>query len=796
MRKNKLLITLFIGLIIVYLFGLTAFSANPDIVVMEYGQSVKHISSKEPFTFTINYKRFTDSEICNLFLSIDESSSFYLSQNQPQIVALENIVDDRPITAIMNLVYKGKGSELVLVLSYTKDGELYEFKHTVYLNVKEIEENKPDTPPVNTNTQVPNIRIIGETTIPEAYAGESITIELPIKNVSDYKAINVSATISFDSNMLMLSGKKLNESMFFESISYNKTKKMQFEIYIDPYTEPGNYKVILDFDYTNLSGDAFKSSDNFYIRVENNNTNPILVFKDYITNPEIPQRGDTLKSILKFENMGTLDAKNVKITLKGFKEYGIIPKSTNMGYIQSINGKSVGEVQFTFEVSKDIKTRMYPIEGTIEYMDSHKKPYSSEFVYYIETNIPDSEEANIDVKNVVLSANKINAGNENKLTFDLENSGNYVATNIKVSLSTDDEIINKSLKIITVDSIESGQKKSLEFVLGVSKKAISKNYPIGINIEYEKDVEGNKRLIERYVGIVVENTIINQSIPKVIINGYTLSSSDVSGSETFDLNLNIMNTNKIQNVSNIKAKLVGEQGILLVGKENSNTFFIEEIEAGTVFTKKLSFITERNVSTKTYLMDIEFEYQDDEGNSYTSKDTINIPITHKSILKVNDVKISTSIDNSIAVSVDFYNIGKTNINNLFVKCKGDFEIDGTDYFVGSFEPGKSDFYEVLLTPIKESVTNGKIIFTFQDETGQEIEIEKAFDIDAQIAKMEMDQEVMHKQEMSNSSIENSYSEESFLVLLSLPLVATIIITTFLWLSKKKKKEINDLDDYT
>jgi hypothetical protein len=257
-----------------------------------------------------------------------------------------------------------------------------------------------------------------------------------------------------------------------------------------------------------------------------------------------------------------------------------------------------------------------------------------------------------------------------------------------------------------------------------------------------------------------------------------------------------MNTNKIQNVSNIKAKLVGEQGILLVGKENSNTFFIEEIEAGTVFTKKLSFITERNVSTKTYLMDIEFEYQDDEGNSYTSKDTINIPITHKSILKVNDVKISTSIDNSIAVSVDFYNIGKTNINNLFVKCKGDFEIDGTDYFVGSFEPGKSDFYEVLLTPIKESVTNGKIIFTFQDETGQEIEIEKAFDIDAQIAKMEMDQEVMHKQEMSNSSIENSYSEESFLVLLSLPLVATIIITTFLWLSKKKKKEINDLDDYT
>lgn len=371
-----------------------------------------------------------------------------------------------------------------------------------------------------------------------------------------------------------------------------------------------------------------------------------------------------------------------------------------------------------------------------------------------------------------------------------------MATNIKVSLSTDDEIINKSLKIITVDSIESGQKKSLEFVLGVSKKAISKNYPIGINIEYEKDVEGNKRLIERYVGIVVENTIINQSIPKVIINGYTLSSSDVSGSETFDLNLNIMNTNKIQNVSNIKAKLVGEQGILLVGKENSNTFFIEEIEAGTVFTKKLSFITERNVSTKTYLMDIEFEYQDDEGNSYTSKDTINIPITHKSILKVNDVKISTSIDNSIAVSVDFYNIGKTNINNLFVKCKGDFEIDGTDYFVGSFEPGKSDFYEVLLTPIKESITNGKIIFTFQDETGQEIEIEKAFDIDAQIAKMEMDQEVMHKQEMSNSSIENSYSEESFLVLLSLPLVATIIITTFLWLSKKKKKEINDLDDYT
>jgi len=56
----------------------------------------------------------------------------------------------------------------------------------------------------------------------------------------------------------------------------------------------------------------------------------------------------------------------------------------------------------------------------------------------------------------------------------------------------------------------------------------------------------------------------------------------------------------------------------------------------------------------------------------------------------------------VSVNLNFYNMGKSTLNNLMVRCKGDFELQpGSEYFAGNFEPGRSDYYEAYIVPNKE-----------------------------------------------------------------------------------------------
>jgi len=74
-------------------------------------------------------------------------------------------------------------------------------------------------------------------------------------------------------------------------------------------------------------------------------------------------------------------------------------------------------------------------------------------------------------------------------------------------------------------------------------------------------------------------------------------------------------------------------------------------------------------------------------------------------------------------------MGKSTLNNLMVRCKGDFELQpGSEYFAGNFEPGRSDYYEAYIVPNKEGQVKGSIIFTFEDNNGEVKEIEKEFEI--------------------------------------------------------------------
>ena len=84
------------------------------------------------------------------------------------------------------------------------------------------------------------------------------------------------------------------------------------------------------------------------------------------------------------------------------------------------------------------------------------------------------------------------------------------------------------------------------------------------------------------------------------------------------------------------------------------------------------------------------------------------------------------VDQPVPVFLEFFNMGKVVLNNLMVKAEGDFQIQNGNYFVGNFEPGRSDSFDVTVVPLKEGESKGSIVFIYEDIEGKSYEVKKEF----------------------------------------------------------------------
>jgi hypothetical protein len=236
----------------------------------------------------------------------------------------------------------------------------------------------------------------------------------------------------------------------------------------------------------------------------------------------------------------------------------------------------------------------------------------------------------------------------------------------------------------------------------------------------------------QYVGVYVEkqeeeDEEEGKSIPRIIVSNYNIDPPQVSAGDTFNLSLVFLNTNKFMDVRNIKISLLSDDGTFIPAK-SSSTFYIENIPAEGSVEKEILLSTKVDAAQKSYILGINFEYEDEKGNQYTTKEQISIPVLQPPRLVAGEVNfpMEAFVGQSMYVSIDFYNMGKSTLNNLMVSTEGNFQILGTSYYVGNFEPGRSDYYDVTIIPNEPGEVKGSINFTFEDASGKEIQVKKEF----------------------------------------------------------------------
>jgi hypothetical protein len=255
--------------------------------------------------------------------------------------------------------------------------------------------------------------------------------------------------------------------------------------------------------------------------------------------------------------------------------------------------------------------------------------------------------------------------------------------------------------------------------------AKEKTYTLKMALSSSASTE-NTSAVTQYASVYVSG-VAGAKTPQLMVDNYSYGGTFVQAGDEFVLELGLLNTSA-RTISNIKVTVSSEDGAF-IPVNSSNSFYIENLGKKERSDQVMNLTVKPTAEQKTTPLTVDMSYEDGSGNAFTSKDIISIPVMQETKLEVDDVIAPPELYAAMqsGVSVQFYNTGKTTLNNLRVTAEGDFDTpESTSYFVGNLESGKSDTYDFAFIPRKGGALEGKIIFSYEDASGDQQVLERPF----------------------------------------------------------------------
>lgn len=274
-----------------------------------------------------------------------------------------------------------------------------------------------------------------------------------------------------------------------------------------------------------------------------------------------------------------------------------------------------------------------------------------------------------------------------------------------------------------------------------------------------------------------------------MVDSYSYGGTFVQAGDEFLLELSLYNTSGSHTVSNIKVTVNAEDGAI-IPVNSSNSFYIDKLGKKERIEQVMFLSVKPGAEQKTTPMTVRMSYEDGAGNPFTSEDIISIPVMQETRLEVDDVIAPPELYAGMqtGVSVQFYNTGKTTLNNLRITAEGDFDTpESTSYFVGNMESGKSDSYDFSFIPREGGAMEGKIIFSYEDASGDVQILERPFSFQV-MGEMPAFDEGMMPEEMGNAG---GGSKTPWVILGAVVLLAGGGV--FAWRKIRKKKMHREME---
>ncbi|WP_310550616.1 COG1361 S-layer family protein [Paenibacillus glufosinatiresistens] len=676
-----------------------------------------------------------------LSLQIDDSSSFYGKEGN--VLDLNKAGVDysgASFTVDLPVVYSGSGQKLTV--SFLPDGGSPETQSLTITQAVPVKPAATPTPtPVDTTKFVPKLAVAGGGDVPSGEAGGMLTLALPIKNGSSNAARSVTVTLEpGDAAKIPFEAGVVNLSQTIDQINPGETRAAAFNLKLRSDAAAGVYALKLNYAFTNAAGDPFTSSEGLYIKVTNSSVPARISLVSVSQTPAEAVPGQKVKLAVRIANDGTVPSGNVRVTLTGLKADGFaLSGDTGSRRIASIAGGGTQEAVFSLTAAAGLAGGSQPLGVRLDYKDESGAAVSDESPIFIPVRQTEGAapaavviDKLISPESVMLPGDRFNVG------FRLVNSGGVKAQNVKVSVTSDKELIPVTLSNVIVPSLAPGASKALSFKLAVAPDAATRNYPVSIAVEYDVVQAGQtvKNTLQQYVGVYVQgkgavtaSPEALKTVPRIIVSRYAVQPAQVAAGKEAAVELALLNTSSLMGVSNIKLTVTSDDGTFTI--DGSNTLFIESLPSRGTVQRALKVRAKPDAEPKVYSLTLNLDYEDAKGNPYTSKETVSLPVVQENRLNAGEVAVGGEAypGQPVPLSMEFYNMGKAVLYNLMVTVEGEgFQSANGSYYVGNFASGRSDTFQPTITANAPGELKGEVVFAFEDAAGTRSEIRKPFKV--------------------------------------------------------------------
>jgi len=583
MMKKSLTLLLIIALLNSNLFAFATLDTGTltDIHISQHNGLSYTVYEGDTINLSLNLKNRSGETLNNIYVTVLENDSFYPLGSGSNIFVASELTDDEESFVVQNIpiMYTGGTNQrLSIRITYTKQGTVLSTVDYVGIKTAQYKEPEP-VKEVDTTKNVPRLSASTRNNL-TAEAGKNVSLPISIKNSSNHSAQNIVITTSFEGQDIPFTfNKSTGGSGNISSISSNGSRDYNLDFFVNPTADEKTYQLKLNCKFTNSHGDPFESSETLYIKVINNNTFPKFSILDISMSPTTLTAGETLNLGFSLQNIGSIGAKDIKITLNGLKTDGLsILNSSNVRHHTKILGGNQSYISYTLNSPDTLETGLYDLDIHLEYKDDGNKTYEETqkiFIPVTSSKAPETKSIpKLIIDQYVASPNMVKAGENYNLNMSFLNTHNQKPIqNIKIYLTVDEKTetsgnvftpVNSS-NTFFIDYIDPKSAVEKNIALYTVPDAKQKTYTISANFEYE-DLDGNEYKASELIGIpVIQPSRLETGellIPAV--NAYV--------GQPFPISLEFYNMGKVT-LYNLMLKTEGnfniEQGSYFVGNFES-----------------------------------------------------------------------------------------------------------------------------------------------------------------------------------------------------------------------------------
>jgi len=661
-----------------------------------------------------------------------------------------------PYTATQpKLVTPGLGLNTDIIYEYQSVDQYIEFDVTVSetakIGIYQIklyiystdEDGNPASTDFTVNTQI--LQEIGPAQLgiynikySNAVIGKSTELTFTVRNDGEITARNVFVSVDYgDTGMI---ADYATKNIKLQDIERLKEVAVKIPIKILSSAKPGMNVIKVNLTHKTAEGESITDSYDVYITLKENNDAPNLILDGYEYEKSV-KPGEKLGLIVKFKNNGKTTAYNPRISVdesslgasKFIKDY-----YTDYIELWDIDAKSTYKTEIPLLVSKDITGGVKEIKLNLVYFDEQGVEYKSTLTIYPSIEAEGvTEDGNpvVLISNVKQTPESPEAGGRISVSFDVENKSSKDLNDFKLlikNLAGSSFIPVDSDPYYYINVLKAGTKKRVTMNFTVSESAVEGLNILTLGYSY---TDGGSDIDIPILN--VRNELGSASKPKLIISNYGSDAEELRAGSIFNFTFEVRNTHSSVAAKNIiitvSGKSSGSQGEIFSPTQGSNSFFVSKIGPGETYTNTLELKIKSDAATAAYPITVTIEYEYDGIKPNPTTGEIGEKVTHELNLQVvenarpvvDNVQVyswdgNVMVGNPATLGFEFYNMGKSMLNNVIATVEGDFVGSaGSMYFLGNVNAGDRQYGEFDVIPNVEGMAKGILKITYEDSNGDE-----------------------------------------------------------------------------